>query len=140
MEFLGFDHIDTRVRSLKAVEGFYDELMPRLGLTRKHLAHVDANGDWHDPSEDRPYNTVEYAEEPNGERPACFIGFIEDARMQPVATRIAFRVKRETLPAWESTLRSLGAANVEFSEDMDAYPAIFFEDACGTHLELCARP
>ena len=63
MAFLGFDHIDTRVRSLAAVEGFYDRLMPKLGLTRKRLAHVDARGDWHDVSEERPYNTVEYAEE-----------------------------------------------------------------------------
>lgn len=137
MKFLGFDHIDTRVRSLRAVEGFYDELMPRLGLTRKRFAHVDAGGDWHDVSEERPYNTVEYAEESTG-GPARFIGFIEDPKMQPVATRIAFRAERGSLPEWESILRSIGARHVELSADLEAYPAIFFEDACGTRLELHA--
>src|SRR5690348_11345192 len=112
--------------------------MPKLGLTRKRFAHVDAAGDWHDVSEERPYNTVEYAEEPDGEQPVRFIGFIEDPQMQPVATRIAFRVTRGSLAEWERILRSIGAGHVELSADPEAYPAIFFEDACGTHLELHA--
>lgn len=137
MAFLGFDHIDTRVRSLAAVEEFYDLLMPKLGLTRKRFAHVDARGDWHDVSEERPYNTVEYAEESTGS-PARFIGFIEDPTMQPVATRIAFRVPRGSVAEWETTLRSIGAQHIELSADPETYPAIFFEDASGTRLELHA--
>ena len=137
MAFLGFDHIDTRVRSLAAVEEFYDRLMPKLGLTRKRFAHVDAQGDWHDVSEERPYNTVEYAEE-SADSPARFIGFIEDPNMQPVATRIAFRVQRGSLAEWETTLRSIGAQRIELSADPETYPAIFFEDASGTRLELHA--
>lgn len=138
MKFLGFDHIDTRVRSLRAVERFYDELMPNLGLSHKRFAHVDAGGDWHDASDDRPYNAIEYTEQPDGEHAVRFIGFIEDPQMEPVATRIAFRVPRGSLPEWERVLRSIGAERVELSADPQAYPAIFFEDACGTRLELHA--
>jgi hypothetical protein len=43
------------------------------------------------------------------------------------------------LLAWEPRLRELGAREIEFSEDMDTYPALFFEDPGGTKLELCAR-
>jgi hypothetical protein len=45
-DFLGFDHIDTRVTSVAAVEPFYDQLMPMLGLSRKHYAFVDPQGEW----------------------------------------------------------------------------------------------
>jgi len=139
MPFLGFDHIDTRVASLAAVERFYDALMPRLGLTRKRYAHVDDRGDWHDVSSDRPYNTVEYAEERRDGRAARFIGFIQDPSMRPVATRIAFIVEPESLEEWTATLHGMGARNVEPSADLQAYPAIFFEDPAGTRLEVCAR-
>ena len=42
MEFYGFDHVDCRVRSLEAVETFYDDLMPEIGLTEKRYAFVDS--------------------------------------------------------------------------------------------------
>jgi catechol 2,3-dioxygenase-like lactoylglutathione lyase family enzyme len=139
-EFLGFDHIDTRVRDLKAVEQFYDALMPALGLARKTYAYVDPAGEWLAPSDEHPYNTVEYHEAQGPERPACFIGFIEDRSLTPNATRIAFNLaSREELFGWESRLRELGAVRIEFSEDMEGYPALFFEDPGGTRLELCAR-
>lgn len=137
--FLGFDHVDTRVPSIKAVEPFYDQLMPALGLSRKHYSHVDARGEWHEPSSERAYNTVEYFE-PNVEGAvASFIGFIEDAGTEPTLTRIAFRVP-SPLDAefWTSLLRRIGAVRIEPSES-DDYPAIFFEDPSGTKLEVCAR-
>lgn len=139
--FLGFDHIDTRVRDLALVEAFYDALMPQLGLTRKTIAFVDAAGDWQDPTAQHPYNTIEFHEEHGpAERPHHFIGFIEDRSLQPNGTRIAFAVEsRDALLAWEPRLRELGAREIEFSEDMDTYPALFFEDPGGTKLELCAR-
>ncbi len=138
-EFSGFDHVDTRVRSLKAVELFYDKLMPELGLTSKRYAHVDANGDSDDASEQKPYNTVEYYEPPRNGSIGHFIGFIEDAAMTPTLTRIAFRVAASSeLERWHSFLTKIGAANIQWSES-DAYPAIFFEDAVGTKLEVVAR-
>lgn len=139
-DFHGFDHVDARVRSLPGVEPFYDRLMPALGLPRKTYAHVDTAGDWDEPDAERPYNTVEYHEEPDPSRPGRFIGFIEDRAMAPARTRIAFALgSRAELEAWEPRLREFGACGVERSADMDAYPAIFFEDPGGTKLELCAR-
>ena len=127
------------MKSLKAVEAFYDQLMPELGLPRKRLSHVDQLGEWHSPSDERPYNTVEYFEEANAREVANFIGFVEDTKMVPTLTRIAFRVQAP-LDArhWQSFLGSIGAANIEPSAS-DDYPAIFFEDPSGTKLEICAR-
>ncbi|MBV8152109.1 MAG: hypothetical protein JOY59_11165, partial [Candidatus Eremiobacteraeota bacterium] len=77
--FHGFDHIDLRVRCLPDVEDFYGELLPKLGLERRRHAHVDAHGDWHDASDDRPYNAVEFYESPRAGVPSFFLGVIEDA-------------------------------------------------------------
>jgi hypothetical protein len=140
MRFLGFDHIDVRVRSLPAVEPFYDRLLPELALPRKGHAHVDAAGAWHEAGDERAANAAEYYEAAASTDPPRFIGFIEDPAMTPTATRIAFRVgARDELEGWETKLREFGARNVERSEDMDGYPALFFEDPAGTKLELCAR-
>jgi len=137
--FLGFDHIDVRVRSLKAVEAFYDELMPALGLPEKRFAHVDEHGDWDDPSDDKPYNAVEYYEPKASGKTGFFIGFIEDSTMTPPLTRIAFRVAASAeLQRWHDLLGPMRAYNIEWSAS-ELYPAIFFEDAVGTKLELVAR-
>jgi catechol 2,3-dioxygenase-like lactoylglutathione lyase family enzyme len=137
--FLGFDHVDTRVRSIKAVESFYDRLMPALGLQRKRYCHVDAAGEWHDPSDDKPYNTVEYYEDVAQGFVSRFIGFVEDKNMRPTFTRIAFRVSDPLdIPRWCAFLAEIGAMNIEPSAS-DDYPAVFFEDPAGTKLEICAR-
>jgi catechol 2,3-dioxygenase-like lactoylglutathione lyase family enzyme len=138
--FLGFDHIDTRVRSLAAVESFYDRLMARLGLTRKKHSLVDEAGDWHSLDAGQQYNVAEYFEEPQPDRAVFFIGFIEDPAMRPVWTRIAFRVPAPLdVEQWLRFLREIGAVNIEPSASMDEYPAIFFEDPAGTKLEVAAR-
>jgi hypothetical protein len=138
--FQGFDHIDVRVKSLAAVEPFYDALLAEVGLPRKRRSHVDEAGEWLDASDKRPYNVSEYFEEAVSGKVAFFIGIIEDPEMQPTKTRIAFRVASRTdLERLHKRLHDLGAHRIEPSEDMNAYPAIFFEDAVGTKLELCAR-
>ena len=137
--FHGFDHVDTRVRSLADVEAFYDALMPELGLPCKTFAHVDAKGDWHPPEDGKPYNAVEYHTARVPGAVDYFIGFIEDGAMSPTKTRIAIRVEHGTLAHWLERLHALGAHCVELSADMEDYPAIFFEDAAGTKLEICAR-
>ncbi len=138
--FLGFDHIDARVSSVAVVEPFYDQLMPLLGLARKHHAFVDAQGEWRDVKADGSYNAVEYYEAKQPDRPTFFIGFIEDAAMQPSLTRIAFRVAAPlAVEQWTAQLAEIGARNIQPSESMEEYPAIFFEDPAGTKLELCAR-
>ena len=137
--FAGFDHIDCRVTSLAAVESFYDALMPELGLPIKRFSHVDANGDWQDVSSERPCNVVEYYEVPQDGFKGFFIGFIERRDHVPGYTRIAFRVEPARLLEIEQHLIRIGARSIERSEDIDEYPAIFFEDPAGTKLEIIAR-
>jgi catechol-2,3-dioxygenase len=137
-EFLGFDHIDVRVSSLSLVEQFYDRLMPLLGFTRKRSSFVDSKGEWLDADPGGGgYNTVEYYTRPEPGVVSFFIGFIERPDHIPGLTRIAFRVAN--LSRWVATLEEVGARNIELSEDMAAYPALFFEDPAGTKLELVAR-
>ncbi len=131
--FQGFDHIDCRVRSLAAVESFYDEILPVLGLTEKRYFSVDAHGEWHDIAD--TYNVVEYGEPPETLPSPHFIGFIEDPLHRHNETRIAFRVTRDALAALLELLRKTGAQNVEESDE-PGYAAIFFEDPSGTKLEF----
>jgi hypothetical protein len=138
--FAGFDHIDCRVRSLAAVEPFYDAFMPEVGLPHKRFAFVDGDGEWHEISREHGYNAIEYYERPQPGRAPFFFGLIERADHQPGLTRIAFRLEHARMLELEPLLEPMGARNVERSEDPDAYPAVFFEDAQGTKLELVARP
>ncbi len=136
VEFLGFDHVDCRVRSLASVEAFYDDLMPVIGLTEKRYAFVDADGEWH--KEFDHYNAVEYYEPEHPTKPRRFMGLIESPLHRNNETRIAFRVTREQLPLLVALVERLGAQNVEQSVD-DDYPAVFFEDPAGTKLEFIGR-
>jgi len=137
--FAGFDHIDTRVRSLKAVEAFYDRLMPELGLSEKSYSYVDDGGEWNDSDANSNYNTVEYHEPALPGQAVRFIGFIEDPAMKATDTRIAFQIPDPAqLTRWQELLQAIGAVNIEPSAT-PTYPALFFEDPAGTKLELCAR-
>ncbi|HKU81614.1 MAG TPA: hypothetical protein VJP76_05545 [Candidatus Tumulicola sp.] len=137
--FAGYDHVDCRVASLAAVEGFYDLLMPELGLPRKRFSYVDEEGEWHEASAEHRYNAIEFFEEAQADRATFFMGFIERRDHVPGLTRIAFRVDVGRLAELEALLERIGAQRIERSADPDAYPAIFFEDACGTKLEIVAR-
>jgi len=131
MKLLGLDHADIRVRSLVAVEPFYDAVLPALGLTRKTESHVGLDGEWYDVDPSRPRNVVEYL--------GWFVGFIEDVAMVATRTRIAFALDREDdLAEIEGLVRGAGGRVVEWSID-ESYPALFFEDPTGTRLEICAR-
>ncbi len=136
VEFLGFDHIDCRVRSLSLVEAFYDDFMPMLGLTEKRYAYVDPDGHWH--KEFDIYNAVEYFEPVHPSKPRRFMGLIENPLHRNNDTRIAFRVLLDQIPMLQTLLERLGAQNIEESDD-ETYPAIFFEDPAGTKLELIGR-
>jgi hypothetical protein len=139
-DFVGFDHVDTRVRSLAAVEGFYDRLMPEIGLPEKDCHIVSPAGDWSRAKAGEKYNTIEYHERPADGRPAHFIGFVEDPSMTPVSTRIAFRIGPDSdLDHWIALLGRIGARNIEPSSSYEDWPAVFFEDPAGTKLEVVAR-
>ncbi len=134
--FLGFDHIDCRVRSLAAVESFYDQILPAIGLTDKRHAFVDAHGEWHTPA--KTYNVAEYYEAKTAPKPRHFFGVIEDPAHGRTQTRIAFRVPRAQLDFLQALLEAVGAKNIEVSRD-EKYHAIFFEDPLGTRLEFIGR-
>jgi catechol 2,3-dioxygenase-like lactoylglutathione lyase family enzyme len=136
-EFYGFDHVDCRVRSLAAVETFYDELMPEIGLTEKRYAYVDSDGEWH--TEFDAYNAVEYFEAVHPTKPRRFFGIIENPLHRNNDTRIAFRVEYKRLNEFIALLGKIGAGNIELSEEMETYPAVFFEDPAGGRLELIGR-
>jgi catechol 2,3-dioxygenase-like lactoylglutathione lyase family enzyme len=135
--FQGFDHIDCRVRSLASVESFYDELMPQIGLGEKRYAYVDPSGGWH--REFDAYNAIEYYEAAHAPKPRRFFGLIENPLHRASETRIAFRVAHGRLEDFIAFLRTIGAVNLETSDDMETYPAVFFEDPAGTKLELIGR-
>ena len=136
-EFYGFDHVDCRVRSLAAVESFYDDLMPVIGLTEKRYAYVDADGNWHREFEN--YNAIEYYEAEHPTKPRRFFGLIENPLHRNNDTRIAFRVEYERMNELIALLGKIGATTVELSDEMETYPAVFFEDPAGTKLELVGR-
>jgi catechol 2,3-dioxygenase-like lactoylglutathione lyase family enzyme len=136
-EFYGFDHVDCRVRSLAAVEQFYDDLMPAIGLTEKRYAYVDPEGEWH--KEFDTYNAVEYFEKVHPTKPRRFFGIIENPLHRYSETRIAFRVEYRRLNEFIALLGKIGATNIELSEEMETYPAVFFEDPAGGKLELIGR-
>ncbi len=137
-EFYGYDHVDCRVRSLEAVEAFYDDLMPEIGLTEKRYAYVDADGEWHTEFDDA-YNAIEYFEPQHPTKPRRFFGLIENPLHRNNDTRIAFRVEYKRMNELIALLGKIGASSVEPSDEMETYPAVFFEDPAGTKLELIGR-
>jgi catechol 2,3-dioxygenase-like lactoylglutathione lyase family enzyme len=139
LKLLGLDHADIRVPSIAAVEAFYDAVLPALGLSRKTEPYVGSDGEWYDVDESRPRDAIEYGTPIVPGARGWFVGFIEDAPLQPTATRIAFALDREdALQAVEAIVRGAGGRNVERSIGA-GYPALFFEDPVGTRLEICAR-
>jgi len=135
----GLDHADIRVRSIVAVEAFYDAVLPPLGLSRKTESHVDADGEWSDVDATHPRTAIEYHTPVEPGSAGWFVGFIEDAAAVATATRIAFAADGEAgLPELEALVRRSGGRVVEWSSDQ-TYPALFFEDPAGTRLEVCAR-
>ena len=125
------------MRSLAAVEPFYDELMPQLGLTEKRFAFVDQHGEWHETSDS--YNVIEYYETQTEGRTPLFMGLIEDPLHRHNDTRIAFRIHRADLDTLATFLARIGAQQMEWSDDLESYPALYFEDPGGTKLELIGR-
>ncbi len=144
MSFLGFDHVDARVPSLRDAEPFYSALLPALGLTIKSFVRIEFHGDddeWIAVDATDAYNALEFHEpDPAPGYPPRFMGVIEQTDMQASPTRIAFALPPDPdLDAWAARLRAWGARKVELSADPIDYPAIFFEDPFGSKFELCAR-
>jgi catechol 2,3-dioxygenase-like lactoylglutathione lyase family enzyme len=118
-----FDHIDLRVRDLRACEPFYRAFLPLVGFQR----HVEIEG-W-----------LQFMAEGDGARE--FFGVTEDPEHQPNKTRIAFWVDSDAqVDALAAQLRKLGARNIEGPLfESDGYYAVFFDDPSGNPLEICHR-
>jgi catechol 2,3-dioxygenase-like lactoylglutathione lyase family enzyme len=136
--FHGIDHVDSRVSNLRAVEAFYDALLPWLGLRKRQYVRVKGD-EWTYVTREQPYNAVEYVEEPDDVRSPRFFGVVEDAAFVPSLTRISFAIDANAnLQETAEFLRAAGARNVEISADPQTYPAVFFEDPLGSRFEVHA--
>lgn len=122
-----FDHIDLRVRNLDEAKIFYDRLMPSIGFPN---ARATSLGIAYEADSDHP-------------KPE-FVGLIEDPDHRPSATRIAFGAPtRQAVNQAAEVANMAGARNVEgpmfCPEYSPTYYAVFFDDPCGNHLEICCR-
>ena len=121
------DHIDLRVKDLKAAMKFYGKILPALGFT------CDRS--------DSTWGTF-YAAGPD--KPSEFFGFTEDPEHQPNGTRIAFWAEtRREVDEFATIVREAGGKNLEGPEICPDYSpgyyAFFFEDPDGNKLEICCR-
>jgi len=85
------------------------------------------------------YNAIEYFEPQHPTKPRRFFGLIENPLHRNNDTRIAFRVEYKRMNELIALLGKIGAINLEPSDEMETYPAVFFEDPAGTKLELIGR-
>jgi predicted lactoylglutathione lyase len=118
------DHIDLRVPSLAEVRPFYAALLPALGFTK-------------DVSDEKWFQFE--AEKLSGANE--FFGITESPGHVPGETRIAFWAESTVeVDRLAEIVRRAGARNMEGPGYGEAgYYAIFFEDPCGTRLEICHR-
>jgi catechol 2,3-dioxygenase-like lactoylglutathione lyase family enzyme len=125
--FAGFDHIDVRVVDLAAERGFYDALLPALGLTEI----VEAP------------DTREYYEPLAPDEARRFVGLTVDAGHRANATRIAFAAASPSdVDRLAHVARAAGARAMEGPEipySSEKYYAVFFEDGCGNKFEIAYR-
>lgn len=123
MRFLGFDHIDARVRSVSAVTPFYDALMPALGLSKIVVSWQTAR---------------EYYEPEQTGVARRFFGLHENPQHVHGDTRIAFTVpSREDVDRIAAIVRQAGGCAIEGPEEAyqhEPYYAIFFEDPDGWNV------
>ena len=122
-----FDHVDLRVRDLKAARPLYDVLLPALGYTK--INADDESAGYHRPGE-------------TGAEP--FIWLVEEPGHTPNGTRIAFAAaSRSEVDRLAALARDNGATAFEPAELIEEYGpfyyATFFEDVEGNKLEVCCR-
>jgi catechol 2,3-dioxygenase-like lactoylglutathione lyase family enzyme len=117
------DHIDLRVRNLRACEPFYRAFLPLVGFTR----HVEIPG-W-----------LQFMAEGAGAQP--FFGVTEDLEHRPNKIRVAFWAdSNATVDKLAAELKEIGALNIEGPLfESEGYYAVFFEDPSGNPLEICHR-
>ena len=130
-----FDHIDLRVKDMKAGIEFYAKFLPELGFVReKHEP----------PPTGTPGPTYHTFYSAGVDKPSEFFGLTEDENHRPNETRIAFWAEtREKVDEIAKLVREAGGKNLEgpeiCAEYSPGYYALFFEDPDGNKLEICCR-
>ncbi len=122
-----FDHVDLRVPNLEVASLFNDQIMPSSGFP---ISCPTSHG-------------VAYESKLDHSKQE-FVGLIEDQDHRLSATRIAFRAfSKEAIERAAEVAVFAGAHNVEgplfCQEYFSTYYAVFFDDPCGNHLEVCCR-
>jgi catechol 2,3-dioxygenase-like lactoylglutathione lyase family enzyme len=129
------DHIDLRVKDMKAAAKFYQKFLPKLGFIREKYEPAPS------PIAGEDFCTFYSA---GGDTPSEFFGFTLDKNHRPNGTRIAFWAEsREKVDEIAKLVREAGGKNLEGPEICQDYSpgyyAFFFEDPDGNKLEICSR-
>lgn len=120
-----FDHIDLRVRDVRASRGFYDALLRALGVTRR--SNSTRTTEWFHAEHDEP-----------------FFGIHTHRAHVANKSRIAFAAEsRAEVDRVAAAVRRAGARNMQGPDVCKGYRqpyyAVFFEDADGNKFEICCR-
>lgn len=125
--FAGYDHIDARVRDLASARGFYDVLMPELGLLEIKTFEGGA----------------EYFEPHRASNSRRFFGLHEDPLHTPNETRICFAAETAAdVDRLAKIVERAGGNAIEGPEipySYERYYAVFFKDPSGNALEIAYR-
>lgn len=117
------DHIDLRVKDLRACRGFYEQFLPLVGFRLR----MEIPG-W-----------VQF----EGAEPGIteFFGDTEDPAHVPNRSRVAFWAESpHHIDRIAAELARLGARDVEGPDwESDSYYAVYFTDPSGNSLEICHR-
>jgi catechol 2,3-dioxygenase-like lactoylglutathione lyase family enzyme len=121
----GYDHIDFRVRDVRALAPFYDTLMPALGFSRIVRGQRG-----------RTYYQAE--------RHLPFFWLAQAKAGAPNRSRIAFAAAtRKDVDRVAAVARRAGARKLEGPQVCRSYSqpyyAVFFEDRDGNKFEVCCR-
>jgi catechol 2,3-dioxygenase-like lactoylglutathione lyase family enzyme len=120
-----YDHVDFRVRDLRAVTRFYDAVMRALGFTNIS----------------KSLRSREYYQR---DRWLPFFALTQAAKSVPNLSRIAFAAdSRKEVDRLASVARASGARSIEgplvCRSYRQPYYAVFFEDPDGNKFEICCR-
>jgi catechol 2,3-dioxygenase-like lactoylglutathione lyase family enzyme len=130
-----FDHIDLRVKDMKAAAEFYAKFLPQLGFVKEK----------HEPAPEGMVAEDFHAfYSAGGDKPSEFFCMNEDKNHRPNGTRIAFWAEtRAKVDEIAKCVREAGGKNLEgpeiCAEYSPGYYGFFFEDPDGNKLEICCR-
>jgi catechol 2,3-dioxygenase-like lactoylglutathione lyase family enzyme len=120
-----YDHIDFRVKDVRALAPFYDKLMPALGFAK--ISRGQRSREY--------YQQVKHLP---------FFSLVNASTSTPNRSRIAFAAQsRKEVDRIAAIARRAGAREVDGPQVCRSYTqpyyAVFFEDPDGNKFEVCCR-